>query len=361
MTAERWQAVIVGGGPAGSAAALALLAGGMTRVAMVEPSDFADFRIGESIPPDTNLLLHRLGVQQAFAAQGHLPCLGSRSLWGSNRLGHNDFLTSPHGHGWHLDRRAFDRMLFGRAVEAGAVPVRGRCTAVRACGGRIEAVEAAGQRLAADAYVDASGRSAVLARACGSARQSGGRLGVCWARFCSDPEALGRSTWLEAAPQGWWYAAAIPGGEAVAALGTDPQISKSAGLAGLRGWAHALSGTALIAPRLARAALVPGSFAMAAAGSALTDPPAGPNWAAAGDAACSFDPLSSAGIHKALASGISAAEALLDGGPQALLRHAGQVLAEYRGYLEQRADLYAQERRWPDSPFWRRHAMPAPA
>jgi hypothetical protein len=44
------------------------------RSAFWMPSGFTTARVGETIPPDANLLLSELGFDQAFARQGHLPC-----------------------------------------------------------------------------------------------------------------------------------------------------------------------------------------------------------------------------------------------------------------------------------------------
>ena len=79
---EQADAVIVGGGPAGAAAAIALCQHGVEHGVLVEAGDTGATqtpRIGESIPPDTRVLLDRLGLWPEFAAQGHAPCFGSRS------------------------------------------------------------------------------------------------------------------------------------------------------------------------------------------------------------------------------------------------------------------------------------------
>jgi hypothetical protein len=84
---------------------------------------------------------------------------------------------------------------------------------------------------------------------------------------------------------------------------------------------------------------------------------AGPGWIAAGDAACSFDPLASMGIGHAIASGIHAARVAHDS-----LTADGALLAQYaRGvdrngsqYLDTRERYYSLEPRFAGRPFWAR-------
>src|SRR5206468_5578445 len=68
-------------------------------------------------------LLRELGVWEAFVADGHAPCFGNTSAWGSGELRHHDFLRDPLGHGWHIDRHRFERRLSERAASAGATIV----------------------------------------------------------------------------------------------------------------------------------------------------------------------------------------------------------------------------------------------
>lgn len=350
MAEHSYDVVIIGGGAAGSAAALTLRQLGVQSVCIVEGSDFAEARVGETIPPDTNLLLRELGVDRSFASQKHLPCYGSQSLWGGPQLGHNDFLTSPYGHGWHLDRAEFDRMLLAQAVAAGVTRMNARCDSVACTKDRVSGILAGGQRIKAGTYIDATGRSAIVLRALGVGHRFDDRQTVIWARFDLPGPVLGHSTWLESAPNGWWYAAEVPGGASVVALGTDPRLAKSAGLYNLPPWAVALSGTRLIAPRLAQARLAPDSFRITASHSYRAERCAGANWIAVGDAATGLDPLSSAGIYKALSTGQQAARAVVqEGGMAAYTQRVGQ---DYDGYLIKRAELYQSEQRWPQNGFW---------
>lgn len=117
---RRHDVVVVGAGPAGSATALRLTHHGIGRVLLANAGGFDGFRIGESIPPDTGLLLDELGLLPGFLAQCHERCLGSCSSWGDDALGYNDFVTNPYGNGWHLDRSRFDAFLAHQAAERGA-------------------------------------------------------------------------------------------------------------------------------------------------------------------------------------------------------------------------------------------------
>jgi flavin-dependent dehydrogenase len=86
---------------------------------------------------------------------------------------------------------------------------------------------------------------------------------------------------------------------------------------------------------------------------------AGENWLAVGDAAMSFDPLSSQGLASAILMGAKAGEAIA--GPN----RDGAIAAwaeDYRMLFAEHADLrtyYARlERRWPHAVFWRRRQEP---
>lgn len=367
---RHFDVVIVGGGASGSATALTLMRQRGRSVAIVEKSDFAEPRVGETIPPDSNLLLSELGVTKAFRAQGHLPCYGSNSLWGSAQLGHNDFVVNVHGHGWHLNRARFDAMLLDQAERAGATVFRdANCHRVVCEKDRVDAVSietATGERidLTAQEFIDATGRDGVLVKALGVAKDFDDRQVVIWARFqLADTSGFGNSTWLESATFGWWYGARLPGGKAIVALGTDPHVAKSMGVYDPRSWLFQLTGTQLMAPRLGGAQLIPDSFRITSSHSYCIRRAAGENWFAVGDAASAFDPLSSAGIYKALLTGQLAARAI-SGAEPATQRRAYQMRIDddYRTYLDMRLQLYQAEQRWTEHDFWNaRTKSPAPA
>ncbi len=351
---KTYDVIIIGGGAAGSATALHLCSQG-ARVCILEPSNFTQHRVGETIPPDANVLLKELEVWNSFLADAHLQCYGSHALWGSDTLGHNDFITSPHGCGWHLDRSRFDRMLLAEAGAKGASIVRQPASNIKFSGDQVTSIDLAdGSSISADMFVDATGRKTLLSRRLGIKRDFTDRQVTLYARFDCPTEDLGHSTWLEAVHYGWWYAAAVPGEQVVVALGTRPEVAKSLQLSKASRWASALSASKVIAPKLAKAKFRPDSLGVTASQSYRVNRATGKNWLAVGDAASAFDPLSSAGIYKALLTARLAAKAITASSRvKGLETYQQQLDNDYEQYLVHRQEMYEQEDRWPNAFFWK--------
>jgi flavin-dependent dehydrogenase len=342
--------VILGGGPAGAAAAIALARAGRSCV-VIERHAEPPLRAGETLPPIARLPLESLGVWERFAAEGHTSAPGNRSLWGSDVTAENEFIRSPYGAGWHLERRRFESMLLDEAARAGSQLVRGREVSRIAHDGSTWRIDGFEARFA----VDATGRAAVLARAAGVERVSIDQLIGITAFFCEARDD-DRYTLIEAAEDGWWYAALLPDRRLVAAFMTDADIATRRTLREREAWLAEAAKTTLIAPRLASATLESEPRIASATSSRLASV-AGPAWLAAGDAALSFDPLSSQGIDTALSCGLAAARAIdahLRADDSALRKYAEMLTKIWTDYIVDRARYYGIERRWPHSVFWQR-------
>jgi len=354
---------IVGGGPAGSATALALRAHAPSlSVALIETSRYESPRIGETLPPPARQMLEHLGVWEAFRAQGHREVFGTRAVWGTRCPLDNDFIYVPGGTGWHLDRAAFDAML---ATEARR---RGTALMLDTRVHRTERTGRAGWRLALSSggalrarfIVDATGGGAVFARRWGARLVDSDRL-VGVARFFEgggdDPRTL-----VEAFEHGWWYTAGLPGGGRITVCMTDADLARSLNLIEADRWCRTLEAMPNVGA-LSHDAKACGPIVVRPSPSRRLEPAAGHDWLAVGDSASRFDPLSSQGIAKALRSGIFAAYAIGDRlsrcDDSGLGRYRRYALGEFRRYAETRASYYRQEQRWPASPFWRRRHAPA--
>lgn len=364
MTAPPYPVVVLGGGPAGCAVALALRRSGVDGVLIVEAGDYGAPRVGESIPPDAHVLLERLGLWKEFLGEGHEPCLGSCSLWGGEVPGYNDFLFNPHGNGWHLDRRRFEAFLARRAVAAGARLWTGtRCegAARREDGGfELRLATAEGPRTVhARLVVDATGNRCQFARWMGAARRVHDRLSYV-AAFLELPAGaeMSRLTLLEAVEYGWWYAARLPDCRVAVAVASDPEIVKAEALHRKDRWLARLRETRLLSGELAGCRFPPADLLRRTALSFVLDKVCGDGWLAMGDAASAYDPISSQGLYKALAEGLQAAEVLAarlaGGGEEASADYGAAVAARFEDYLKNRNYFYEIERRWPSAPFWER-------
>src|SRR5215469_5870369 len=111
--------LVVGAGPAGSAAALECSRRGLS-VALIEQDRYETRRVGETLPPMIRHQLTALGVWEQFLDCGPLPSFGIRSAWEAPAPSHQDFIQNPYGCGWHVDRARFDAMLASAAAQAGA-------------------------------------------------------------------------------------------------------------------------------------------------------------------------------------------------------------------------------------------------
>ena len=321
-----YDVAIAGAGPAGSAAAIALARGG-ARVA-VHVGRASARPVGESLVPSARTLLTELGVWDRFLADSHAPCYGNLSAWGSSELAEQDFIRSPYGHGWHLDRARCDGLLREVAREAGAELVSGLPSARWT--------------------IDCTGRASAVARARGVKRTNHDRLVAFFAIFASDRDSDEDSrTLVESVADGWFHTARLPDGSRVVTFFTDGDLECAGKAASFKAEALPPHSKKLLADH---GYTQTGPVRSADARSARIERFHGDDWLAAGDAALSFDPLSSQGILAALYSGVKAANAVLSGGLDA---YDAALTALWDAFVTNQKAYYAVETRWR-TPFWER-------
>jgi flavin-dependent dehydrogenase len=369
MPERVFDVAVIGAGPAGAATARRLACAGCD-VLLIERSNFEAPRVGETLAPSVQPLLAELGLWDRFSAMQPLPSWGTRSFWGDAEAQSHSHLSSPWGCGWHIDRRAFDRMLSQAAAEAGA-EFRPQ-TRLRDCASRSQHWDLAfdnqsGQmwRQRARVLVDASGRGARLAQRLGARRLVFDALVGVSTQFSGVCEADQGYTLVESSAEGWWYSAPAGGDTLMTMLMTDADLCGRADLAQRPAWQRRLDDTVATCARIGAAPMRWGPHAFSAASQRLqrNDPFA--RWLAVGDAALAVDPVSGSGVPRALRSACSAATAIVE---MLQGRVEGPIAAyeetcdrEFLTYLDERESCYAMEPRWMNEPFWQRRRGAAAA
>ncbi|WP_161957381.1 flavin-dependent monooxygenase QhpG [Aestuariivirga litoralis] len=282
---------VIGGGPAGVAAALSLREAGLA-VTLVDPGRGPVPRI-ESLAANGIALARSCGMAGALDAAG----LGRAAAMHLHWRGRPE--TRPFAADGPL---LLDRSRFHAALRRLLPPASLRAARVTAIadGGEHVLLATSTGAMAARFVIDARGRAGLKARPQGTPVMAALAFGGRGAPPSGQPAML-----LEALAEGWLWAALLPHGEVNGALFL-PAARLAGGTAATRArcLADHLRPSALGLPAALRAGPVSASMLVAVA-----DPFLSPRVLRVGDAALANDPLASHGIVHALRSGVQAAAA----------------------------------------------------
>ena len=348
--------LVIGGGPAGAAAALRAAQLGHS-VCLIERGD-RHWHHGhaQSLPPSALPLLEALGVRDEVEAR--FPATsGVTLLWAEDRPQRRDFDGAG---GLHIERSAFDRIIQDAAARAGAILVRASTV--------LEVRRDAGSSPGWIVRVAAGGRTSISARAPRRRRrQEPGRRGL-RPRGSASRHSLpllalvgqwrgGRmptGSLVEAAHDCWYWAGPTGDGSVTAAVFLDPRSrlpGDTTSRRHMRDWSRRRGcSTAYCAAPL-------GVTACDATSRHVLDP-VGASSIHVGEAALSVDPLSSQGIQAALVAALQAAVVL-----NTWLRRPSGAAAANAFYRERHAEMvqtsrtnsariYAEAAHRFATPFW---------
>jgi flavin-dependent dehydrogenase len=168
FSASRPDVAIIGGGPAGAAAARMLASWGHRVVLIARSADPAR-GFAESLPPSTETLLAEIGVLEALRRSDCIRTSGNTVWWGGREGARETFQQDGAASGYQVCRPEFDRLLLDHAAGSGADIWRD--AVVTAVGSAPDGVnlEVAGpdrqaRRVSARYVIDCSGRAGVVAR-----------------------------------------------------------------------------------------------------------------------------------------------------------------------------------------------------
>jgi len=157
-------AVIVGGGPAGSTAGRLLAQWGHSVAILTAPPGSRP-GLAECLPPSNRKLFQFLGIVDAIDHAGFFRTTGNTVWWGSAGRRVEPY---PEGWGYQVLRRDFDRLLLELARDAGAAVRMGKAYGVAGAQGPQIEFQQVGRRprisVPAKFILDCTGRAGVLAR-----------------------------------------------------------------------------------------------------------------------------------------------------------------------------------------------------
>ncbi|MBI3797991.1 MAG: tryptophan 7-halogenase, partial [Deltaproteobacteria bacterium] len=358
--------LVAGGGPAGATIAR-LLADLGYRLVLLEKRRFPRHQIGESLTPSILPMLDFLGVRTQVEEAGFLRMVGHTVCWGSPQPRTSYYSADRTRRGFQAWRADFDQLLLDHARSHGVQVFEGQ--AVNYVGlseGSGVTVRTRYGQLAASFFVDASGHAGVLARQGLRRRDETFQtlaLTAYW-QGATGPAGIDfANTLLETYADGLVWSVPLHNGLRNVTLLLDWHRGARIRQLGLRQFYLAeLRQVPYVSQFLEGAHLAwpPRAFdASWYTASAF----ASERFLLVGDAGLFIDPLSSEGVHKAMASAITGAAVVNTilqrstmAGHAIGFYTAGQE-ATYNAHYSESARYYREEGRWLEQPFWQRRSQ----
>jgi flavin-dependent dehydrogenase len=318
-TAEVCDVAVIGGGPAGSTAAILLARRGYKVIAL-EKAHHPRFHIGESLLPMNLPVFERLGVLDKVRAMGVFK--PGADFEAKNERGYNNYAfcraigNSP-PHAYQVWRQDFDKMLYDHARGSGADAREGhevlKVEQASSRDTRLEVRTADGQSYSIQTryLVDASGRDAFLSskkqlRRKNNEHQSAAIFGHFRGAEPRTGEDAGNIS-IYRFDYGWMWMIPLPDGVMSIGAVCRPEYLKRRKGRTVEFLIETLHQNAALKARMQRAELI-GEVRVTGNYSYDSTRMGGPGWVLVGDAFAFLDPVFSSGVYLAMSGAEQAAE-----------------------------------------------------
>lgn len=356
--------LIVGGGPSGASAAISLLNYSSCSVTLVEQSDFNITRVGEHVSASIFNLIDYLKLKKDdFEPDSFMPSYAGKAYWGSDNVSSINSIFTTDEATFQIDREKFDLKLIEVAAARGAtIFPRTKCIEYKQLENKTWKISLSHPDkksfiIYARYLVDASGRSSNVCRKVGASTQKYDSLiGV--GLFLKQENRKFEHI-LESCELGWWYTACLPDNKMVVTFFSDADIISKNKLHRLESWKANLSKTKHIKKVLQGHQALSNKLWVRNAQTQISNIKNLDRFIAIGDAAVSFDPISSMGIGFSISSAFFAAKYIaqeLNEGSQETDVFQKDLLQNFNQYQKIRTKYYKKEKRWASSAFWHRRS-----
>jgi 2-polyprenyl-6-methoxyphenol hydroxylase-like FAD-dependent oxidoreductase len=222
---------------------------------LVESGRLDGRKVGESLHPNIKPVLQDLKLLDVVAGcNAHLPSHGYSSCWNSDEVEFQDFLFSPYGYGWHLDRKQFDADLLDLSVSTGTTHERLFVTQItpttqegeKEATWKVTCSQKDGKKrteIYCKWVIDASGRNRVVTKQLGISPIRKDKL-LSFSVIITNPAVSGHSM-VEAVATGWWYTTNLPGDQQLITFYTDDDLPSSKLARTAKGFKELLGATKL--------------------------------------------------------------------------------------------------------------------